>query len=805
MSNILNSAGSFFSRRKKDSAFSDGPGGENQTKRVPDFMVKIPIVSVKPNSVKRFRVISFGHIVTIDDDNATNVSNSNSSSPKSQTSGPMANVKKSSEKQIVADCYRFQYAPVPEIPDDLVPGIIPDSFLSVIELDGIASSPNGLPSDFDTQNQMNDKDCDALYGQRIFLETRESPFSKNPEFRIAWVEKGNILCDWCEDVDGLWIETLQMLEECKEVSEEALQFLDADPLSLFGIADPVTQKALEKSAQVPVLKCVKWNYMTGGGLAGQLDNGGAKPCLEEWFSYLNADIDRDSKYKWVIEAFAEVELPLPWSSYLGVGSIICFLNNESQETTWKHPFYDYFTQLLNHCRNCSPEEHIRLRLNRMLWSYERESSVDISLQQPLLSPLYVMKAAEIWDVDLSTEGFLVRTLKVFLNAFAQQYRLEEEIDLKEINWSLDILENERMKHFVGAKVPGGAREKAALEADRVKNDSQSYGNFRSDLGPSKTHYNSNNREDIDPVELIKPHVQAQLYCVECQVLATNFCPQCEDLFCEQCYERLHSRGNRQLHRPNHLIPCCLCRSFPAKLQCTYTYGNYCLECYSRKHVKTIPKYLDMKPLKIDYRSVRKEKPKVPEYGGLKGKFNYDEMKNNITPKKKSKIIGVPEPASCGCSTATPGLDSSPEKSSPETEKSGKNQQKRVSSLKPVLEASLRATSDSTNETSSSRIWAMGEINPKFEAMEGFSQRASLATKLGDEWHAFHDLRGVKYFFNFKTGESMRRPAEEFIKEGNSRNSLNNSFKDPAIRDICRQIGLSDARRKLNLRSPGLSP
>ena len=74
-----------------------------------------------------------------------------------------------------------------------------------------------------------------------------------------------VLLDWTDDVDALWIEALQTLEDNRELSEDALEFLDTDPLSLFGIADPVTQKALEKAATVPMLKCM-----------------GQQPCLEEW-------------------------------------------------------------------------------------------------------------------------------------------------------------------------------------------------------------------------------------------------------------------------------------------------------------------------------------------------------------------------------------------------------------------------------------------------------------------------------------------------------------------------------------------
>ena len=44
---------------------------------------------------------------------------------------------------------------------------------------------------------------------------------------------------------------------------------------------------------------------------------------------------------------------------------MCYLNEETQETTWKHPFYDYFAQLMDHCKRSSNEEHIKLRLNRL--------------------------------------------------------------------------------------------------------------------------------------------------------------------------------------------------------------------------------------------------------------------------------------------------------------------------------------------------------------------------------------------------------------------------------------------------------
>merc|ERR1712100_472030 len=163
-----------------------------------------------------------------------------------------------------------------------------------------------------------------------------------------------------------------------------------------------------------------------------------------------------------------------------------------------------------------------------------------------------------------------------------------------------------------------------------------------------------------------------LYCVECELVASCYCPECEDSLCEGCFDKLHSKGNRSRHIPNHIIPCVICKVMPAKLQCTYTRGNYCMDCYTKKHAKTLPKFLDLKPLKIDYRK----------------------------PKKKR--------------------------------------------------------ADDTSMSS--------PLIP--EDQDSFSKSAPLETTLGEKWHAFYDLRGVKYYYNFETQESMRRPQNELICEGN---------------------------------------
>lgn len=570
---------------------------EQQTDRVAQPEFRIPIVRVRAQP-RRHKVISYGYTVMIDGE--------------------------------VPNAYKFQYPPDSDAPESLHPGIVPANYSASVPVDNTS----------------------------VFFHTKEG--QTGPEYSVAYGTAENVIFGPDVDVDALWIESLQFLEEENELSEEALNFLDADPLFLFGIADPSTQAALKKAATVPMLKCM-----------------GQRPCVEEWFAYLNADPERDGEYRWVVESFAEVELPAPWTSFKGAGSIVCYLNNDTNETTWKHPFYDYFAQLLDHCRKSTREEHLKLRINRMLWSYEAESEADVQNQHPLISPKYCKQMAEILGVTLAGDGAepaMVRILKTFLKAFSQQRNVWDEMDTQEVKWCLEIVENERAKARISEDVIEGRIE--------------------------------------DPSENIRANVHKQLYCIECGVVASCYCTQCEDCLCENCFEKLHSKGNRSLHTGNHIIPCCLCQSMPAKLQCTYTFGNYCQQCYSQKHVKSLPKFLDLKPMRIDY---------------TKKDARRGDVVNEETGEEK-------------------------------------------------------------------RVWATGETDPEEEARGGFSKRAPAETTLGEKWHAFYDLRGVKYYYNFESEESLRRPSLEHLDKEYAAQKHQEMTGDKAY--VLRQVAASKEPRLL---------
>merc|ERR1719333_748445 len=124
------------------------------------------------------------------------------------------------------------------------------------------------------------------------------------------------------------------------------------------------------------------------------------PTQQEWRRYLRVQ-DDDKAAEWLVQAMAETELPKPWTCYKGVGSIVCYIRSDSGQVTWKHPFYDYFRQLRDFCRQASPEEVMQVRCNRLLWSYEATRIETEHDQEPLVSPEYISKLCDIFDFNIA--------------------------------------------------------------------------------------------------------------------------------------------------------------------------------------------------------------------------------------------------------------------------------------------------------------------------------------------------------------------------------------------------------------------
>lgn len=383
-------------------------------------------------------------------------------------------------------------------------------------------------------------------GQPMYLETRHGGTNQDgwpvgPQYQISWTANKEVippldsLSDgWYADFDDLWMNALGYFEKRNLLSEETLEYLDADPFVLFGIDDPLTQQALAKLEKFPALIC-----------------DGAVPTLDEWAYYLRIE-PKDKDLLWLVRAMMETDLPKPWTCYKGIGSIVCYLRADTGQVTWKHPFYDYFRQLRVFCKQASKDEVMQVRCNRLLWSYEATRVEAEHDQEPLISPMYVARMGEIFGFDVKTQGCVVRNCKAQLKAFAKHYRRTQDVDINLIRDCNEMLQRDLEKY----------EEMVSHWSGAVKDDVK-----------------------FDLNKLSK----GELQCVNCETTALSFCLECKDYLCLKCYGDLHSKGFRKSHAPFCLVPCALCVVLPAKIHCTFTDKSLCHGCYAMKHIKMLPK------------------------------------------------------------------------------------------------------------------------------------------------------------------------------------------------------------------------
>mmetsp|Transcript_63380 Transcript_63380/g.182440 ORF Transcript_63380/g.182440 Transcript_63380/m.182440 type:complete len:643 (+) Transcript_63380:102-2030(+) len=397
-------------------------------------------------------------------------------------------------------------------------------------------------------------------GHNLYLETREGGLSeegliRGPEYRVSWRSDREVLASgdrdgWWEDLDELWTKVLVQFEHKNLLGEETLDYLDADPFVLFGIDNLVTQKALEKLQKSPCLRCEA-----------------SVPTFEEWAAYLRVD-PNDVELKWLVQAFQETEMPMPWTCYKGVGSIVCYIRSDNGQVTWKHPFYDYFRQLRDFCREVHntgrPEEIMKVRVNRLLWTYEATRVETDHEQEPLISPDYLARLADIFGYDVKVHGCIVRNLKAQLKVFARSYRERQDVDFADVINCAEMLQRDVDKY-----------------------------------AEMQDHWMNKVKEDVQfDLNLLS---SAELQCVNCGNIALSFCLECKDYLCLGCYDTLHTKGSRAHHAPFRLVPCALCVDKPAKLHCTFTDKSLCHKCYAMDHIKQLPPDgKENQPRRIDY-------------------------------------------------------------------------------------------------------------------------------------------------------------------------------------------------------------
>lgn len=77
-------------------------------------------------------------------------------------------------------------------------------------------------------------------------------------------------------------------------------------------------------------------------------------------------------------------------------------------------------------------------------------------------------------------------------------------------------------------------------------------------------------------------------CVECEEEdARRHCDQCEDVFCDGCYEKLHRSSKREKHtwKAMGTLRCIECEKMKATRWCYVCQDPYCLGCFTIIHAK----------------------------------------------------------------------------------------------------------------------------------------------------------------------------------------------------------------------------
>eukprot|EP00435_Cladocopium_sp_Y103_P037005 s26_g9.t1 len=153
-----------------------GDGVEEETARAVEPEMKISIVRVKAQP-RKHKVISYGYRKLVDGE--------------------------------VPEMYRFQYLPDPDLPEDLHPGVIPAGFSACVPVDQDMVY-------FHTREGDTGPEYQVVCAQQATAED----WYTQPDPAGGDIPAHSMVLEWTNDVDAIWVEALQQLEDNAGLSEE---------------------------------------------------------------------------------------------------------------------------------------------------------------------------------------------------------------------------------------------------------------------------------------------------------------------------------------------------------------------------------------------------------------------------------------------------------------------------------------------------------------------------------------------------------------------------------------------------------
>lgn len=111
---------------------------------------------------------------------------------------------------------------------------------------------------------------------------------------------------------------------------------------------------------------------------------------------------------------------------------------------------------------------------------------------------------------------------------------------------------------------------------------------------------------LSPGDHLKQVLNESSICLNCENKKPFiFCRACRDLFCPNCFDKFHRKGNRSRHKQLSLLRCSytdLCGNY-AVVQCPLSGREFCPGCYVNTYLPGLPLADRKPPLRISYGSM----------------------------------------------------------------------------------------------------------------------------------------------------------------------------------------------------------
>jgi hypothetical protein len=335
------------------------------------------------------------------------------------------------------------------------------------------------------------------------------------EFRFLYLPQSTSAVDftvfhWTKSVDVGW----KQVKEAAEAHKRDLSIFDSSPFEVFGITSPnIQSRIISGNSAALVTSILHCDPKTG------------MSTMDQYRIYLHCEPNDPA---WIVESMMADQIPHYYSQHVSESSVY-WMDNRTGTSTWAHPFYLKYTNMLKKARKSRPRND-----SKHIAMFQLSCLFD-TLQPPLLSIENVIECSRIFQVRLREEPFLIETLKGALRFLSHSLTIEGISDF------IATIERKRREF----------KEIAAQVAARSEED------------------------------------RGIVNCVECEKeRASIHCSNCDDLFCFSCFKLIHSSGARQsshVHSIVEIQPCDECQDTSAAFHCTSCLDAFCSKCFATLH------------------------------------------------------------------------------------------------------------------------------------------------------------------------------------------------------------------------------